>query len=148
MYTTQKQIKRLKILSILACTMILISIIGIFLENYHNLISFETLGDFLNYIILMGIGIFTLVSSNKRLQKIKDIEFSLNDEEFICKHCSSEFIFNSSQPAKYIKKTLKNIEILTLDGQLILIPLQDFRLDYKELKSIESHINSINKLFQ
>lgn len=148
MYTTQKQIKRLKILSILAWTMILISIIGIFLENYHNLISFETLGDSLNYIITMSIGIFSLVSFNKRLKKIKDIEFSLNDKEFIYKYSSNEFIFNSEQPAKYFKKTLKHIEILTMDDKLILIPLEDFRLDYKELKSIESHINSINKLFQ
>lgn len=96
---------------------------------------------------MFSLEFFLLIICIKNKKRIDSLEFVLDDHEFIYKNKDIIFKFDAEHPAKHIKKSYKNIEILTLDDQLIIIPLDDFLLEYKDSKAIESHIESVNKLF-
>ena len=147
MYTTTKKINKLSNIIIISWIIIAISVLRLPFKDYHDFESFQAFGQFLDIILMIGVSTFLLISTERNIKRIKGIEFDLTDEEFLYKTCEIELKFNKNNPAKYIRKNYKNIEILTFDDKLLILKLEDFLIDYKELKSIESRINSINKQF-
>ncbi|MGB1219227.1 MAG: hypothetical protein ACPG4W_05565 [Flavobacteriales bacterium] len=144
MYTTTKRIGKLTNQLFLSWFMIGGAIIRLILKGNISFDSFKAIGNFLDVLLMICLGIIIMIYSNKNINKIKGIEFDINEKEFIYKTVSRELKFNTYSPAKNIKKTLETIEIKTQDDNEIKINLDDFLLDFKELKRIDRLITALN----
>jgi hypothetical protein len=148
MYTTKKKVGKLANQLILSWLVIGFALIRLAFKDYNSFDSFQAIGNFIDVLIMIGLGIAIMISSNKSIKKIKGIEFDINESEFIYKTFDEELKFCADSPAKSIKKTLKKIEINTVDDREILLNLDDFLLDFKELKKIDGLITGLNGEFQ
>jgi hypothetical protein len=110
--------------------------------------SFQKIGDFLNSILMGVLGISVLISTNKKIRKIRGQELSIGDFFLTYKSNSEDLSISQSNIPISLKKTIKHIEIKTNDDKIVTIDLDDFKLDFKELKQIEGEITRLNKEFE
>ena len=148
MYTTEKKISKLSNQLILSWLVVAFALIRLAFKDYSSFDSFQAIGNFWDVILMIAFGITIMISSNRNIKKIKGFAFDIDESEFIYKTFDEELIFNVSSPAKTIKKTLKAIEISTIDDRKIRLCLDDFLLEYKELKKIDEYVTRLNQLFQ
>jgi len=148
MYTTEKKTGKLVNQIMLSWVVIFFAVISLPFKNYSSFDSFQSIGNFLDVLIMFGLGLTMMISTNKKLKKVKGYAFDVSETEFIYKSFDENLTFNISSPAKSIRKTLKTIEIETMDNRKIILNLDDYMLDFKELKKIGSLVEKLNKHFE
>ena len=148
MYTTKKKTGKLINQYIFAWVIIGVAVIKLAFKNYSHFDSFQALGSFIDVFALLVLGIAVVVSSNKKIKQIKGIEFDINESEFIYKTHDEALIFDKNTPAKSITKTIEAIVIKTQGDREITLFLDNFSLNYEELKKLDTLIPNLNQNLQ
>jgi hypothetical protein len=148
MYTTKKKTGKLINQYIFAWIIIGVAILKLAFKNYSHFDSFKALGSFIDVFILLGLGIAIVLSSDKKIKQLKGIEFDITESALVYKTLDEELIFNETSPPKSITKSLDAIVIQTSDTREIKIHLEDFSLDYEQLKDLNSRILELSQRFE
>jgi len=148
MYTTKKKTGKLINQYIFAWIIIGVAILKLAFKNFSHFNSFQALGSFIDVFILLGLGIAIVLSSDKKIKQLKGIEFDITESALVYKTWDEELIFNETSPPKSITKSLDAIVIQTSDTREIKIHLEDFSLDYEQLKDLNSRILQLSQRFE
>lgn len=148
MYSTKRKTGKLINQWILSWVVIGVGVIRLIVKLVQGIQNFQNLGDMLSIALLLGVGIVVMINSNKSIRKIKGHEFDLSGRHLVYKINDDEEVFNAEHPAKSIEKSLTQIKIVTLENREININLDDYLLDFNQLKTIETAVNELNSIFK
>jgi hypothetical protein len=143
MYTTQKRISKLTNQYIGGPIFAVIGLILILPNFFNNGGIFESIGNLVVGLILIGVGIFQFISSNKKINQIKGQKFNVTDSG-IELHKFDHIELIPISEISSINKKINSLEITSRQiKEVTLINLEDYLLSFEESKELDAKISNL-----
>ncbi len=147
-YTTEEMVKRVRRLKKLALGLIFLGMMIVFISLFgkHGG-TFQLIGQMLDDLFVLGTGFYLLMRSNKRLKKIEKESLFFNEDGVVIRLNEKEIKLDKSNKPKAITIKLKTINIITHDGQEIVVNLDDYSTNTMIRKEIKKQFDDLKEKF-
>ena len=147
-YTTEEILKKFKRLKTLSLFIIIIGIIFIIMSLFkEHGGTFQSIGQMLDDLLILGSGTYLLLFSNKKLKKITG-EILIFDENGAIIHLNEKKIkLDKDNKPKVITINLKTISIITHNNQEIVVNLDNYSSNTMTRKEIKKQFENLKEKF-